>query len=123
VIKLVYTLCRRADLTPEEFQRYWREQHAPLVVRHAETLRIRRYLQVHAVDSELDEAVARPRGSEPRHFDGVAELWWDSLEDLLAPFSTPAGQLAGRELLEDERRFIDLERSPLRFGVEHPVIG
>jgi hypothetical protein len=37
----------------------------------------------------------------------------DSLEDLAAAGATEAGATAGRELLADERRFIDLARSPL----------
>ena len=122
MIKLVFTLRRREDMTREEFQAYWREQHAPLVKRHAAALRIRRYVQVHARETDLDEAVAGARGSEPRVYDGVAELWWDSLDELVAAFSSDAGQAAGRELLEDEQRFIDLPRSPLWLGEENVVI-
>jgi uncharacterized protein (TIGR02118 family) len=122
MIKLVFTLRRREDMTREEFQRYWREQHAPLVERHADALRIRRYVQVHARDTDLDEAVSGSRGSEPRFYDGVAELWWDSLEELVAAYSTEAGQAAGQALLEDEQRFIDLPRSPLWLGEENVVI-
>ncbi len=122
MIKLVFTLRRREGMTREEFQRYWREQHAPLVRRHADVLRIRRYVQTHARDTDADEALAGARGSEPRFYDGVAELWWDSVEDLLAAASSEAGQAAGQALLEDELRFIDLPRSPLWLGEEHVVI-
>jgi uncharacterized protein (TIGR02118 family) len=122
MIKLVFTLRRREGMTREEFQRYWREQHAPLVTRHADTLRIRRYVQTHAVDTDLDGLLAASRSSEPSFYDGVAELWWDSLEDLVAAYSTDAGQSAGAELLEDEQRFIDLPRSPLWLGEEKVVL-
>ena len=122
MIKLVFTLRRREDMTREEFQRYWREQHAQLVKRQADALQIRRYVQVHARDTDLDEAIAGPRGSEPRFYDGVAELWWDSLEELVAAFSSHAGQAAAQELLEDEQRFVDLPRSPLWLGEENVVI-
>jgi uncharacterized protein (TIGR02118 family) len=123
MIKLVFTLRRSEGMSREEFQRYWRDQHAPLVARHAETLRIRRYVQTHARETPLDEPIASSRGGEPGFYDGVAELWWDSLEDLVAAYSTEAGQTAGAELLEDERRFIDLPRSPLWLGEEHVVVG
>jgi uncharacterized protein (TIGR02118 family) len=122
MIKLVFTLRRRKDMTREEFQRYWREQHGPLVERHADALRIRRYVQVHARHTDLDEAIAGPRGSELGIYDGVAELWWDSLEELAAAFSSDAGKAAGQALLEDEQRFIDLPRSPLWLGEENVVI-
>jgi uncharacterized protein (TIGR02118 family) len=123
MIKLVFTLRRREDLSREEFQRYWREEHAQLVKRHAEALRIRRYVQTHARDTDFDEALAGPRGSEPRAYDGVAELWWDSLEELGAAVSSEEGQAAGQALLEDEQRFIDLPRSPIWLGEEHVVVG
>jgi hypothetical protein len=35
MIKMVFCLKRRPDLTREQFQRYWREEHEPLVKRHA----------------------------------------------------------------------------------------
>jgi uncharacterized protein (TIGR02118 family) len=122
MIKLVYTMRHRDGTTREEFQRYSREHHALLVKRHAETLQIRRYVQVHARATGMDEAVAAARGSEPRVYDGVAELWWDSVDQLVAAFSSDARVAAGNELVEDERRFTNLPRSPLWFGEEYVVI-
>lgn len=123
MLKLVFTLRRREDMTREEFQRYWREEHAPLVAKHAETLRIKRYVQVHSRDTDLDEAVSAQRGTPLRHFDGVAELWWESMDDLMAAYASEEGQAASQELLEDERRFIDLPSSPLWLGEENVVVG
>jgi uncharacterized protein (TIGR02118 family) len=122
VVKLVFSLRRRPEMTREEFQAYWRDQHAPLVARHAETLRIRRYVQTHARSSELAAAQSAARGGEPDLYDGEAEVWWDSLEDVAAAASTPEGQEAALALLEDERRFIDLEHSPMWVGEEHVVV-
>jgi uncharacterized protein (TIGR02118 family) len=123
MIKLVFSLRRRPEMTREEFQAYWRDHHAPLVSRHAETLRIRRYVQTHARSSELAAAQSAARGSEPDVYDGQAELCWDSLDDVVAGVSTSAGQQAALELLEDERRFIDLEHSPLWIGEELAVVN
>ena len=70
--------------------------------RHAEALRLRRYVQTHTRETDLDTVIAQSRGSEPADaYDGVAELWWDSLEDLVAGYSTEAGQAAAAEMLED----------------------
>ena len=121
MIKIVFCLRRRADLSRDEFQAYWLTQHAPLVQSHAAALGIRRYVQVHSVDDAISIAVAGPRQS-PEPFDGVAELWLDSLEALAAAGSSEAGRAASKELLEDERRFIDLERSPLFLADEHVII-
>jgi len=123
MIKLVFMLRRREGMTREEFQRYWREEHAELVKRHSEVLGIRRYVQTHARETDLDDALARSRGSEPPHYDGVAELWWDSIDDLVQAATTEQGQSAQQALLEDERRFIDLANSPIWLGEEIAVIG
>ena len=121
MIKLTFCLHRRPGLSREEFQRYWSENHAPLVKKHAEALRIHRYLQKHTLDDDLNAALRAGRGG-PEEYDGVAELWWRTREDMVAATSTPEGQAAGRELLEDEGRFIDLSRSPLWLGEEKPII-
>ena len=63
------------------------------------------------------------RGGRIDAYDGVAELWWDSAEDLLEAISSAEGQAAGRALLEDERTFIDLPNSPLFFTNEHVIIA
>ncbi len=123
MIKMIFCLKRLPQLSRDEFQRYWRERHAPLVKRHAANLGVRRYVQSHTVSRPRLAMVSEVRGSAGRDFDGVAELWWDSLESLLAAVSTEAGQVAGRELLEDEARFIDLPNSPIFFADELEVVG
>jgi len=122
MVKLVFCLRRRAELSRAEFQRYWRETHSPLVRRHGEVLRIRRYVQVHTLDDPINDALRAGRTSaEP--FDGVAELWWDSVADLTAATASEEGRAASLLLFEDERRFIDHARSSLFVAEEHPVIG
>ena len=88
---------------------------------HSEVLRIRRYVQMHSTTTPLNEGIQQTRGG-PAMYDGVAELWWDSLEDITAD-PTPERQAAGLALLEDERKFIDLSRSPLFFGEEKIIVG
>ena len=41
----------------------------------------------------------------------------------MAANSSEAAAAAGRELLEDEQKFIDLANSPLWFGDEHVIVG
>jgi uncharacterized protein (TIGR02118 family) len=121
MVKLVFCARRLPALSRAEFQRYWRETHGPLVRRHAAVLRIRRYHQLHTVEHPMQDALRASRGG-PEAYDGVAELWWDSVDDLAAAQSDPAGRDAARELLEDERRFIDLASSPLFVTDEHVVV-
>jgi uncharacterized protein (TIGR02118 family) len=121
MIKLTFCLHRLPSLSRAAFQDYWRGTHAPLVVSVQQPLRIRRYVQLHSMPEEMEGDLRRVRGGPPG-YDGVAELWWDSLDDLSATATDPDAIAAGRLLLEDERRFIDLPRSPLFWGVEHVIV-
>ena len=122
MIKLTFCLYRLPHLTRAQFQTYWRETHGPLVASVQEVLRIRRYVQTHSMPEEMETEVRRVRGGPPG-YDGVAELWWDAMDDLAITSSDPAAIEAARMLLDDERTFIDLPRSPLFWGHEHFVIG
>lgn len=121
MIKLTFCLRRRPELSREQFQKYWFEKHAPLVSKHREILRIRRYVQFHSLAPNINDGIRATRNA-PEMYDGVAELWWDSLEDIFAN-PTPEREAAGLELLEDERKFIDLPNSPLFFGEEKVIFG
>jgi len=121
MVKLIFCCRRLEHLSRAEFQRYWRGTHGPLVARYASVLRIRRYVQTHTLDDPANAMLAASRGA-PEEFDGIAELWWDSVEDLAAAPGTPEGRAAAQALLEDERRFIDHARSPLWLAEEHPIV-
>jgi hypothetical protein len=56
-------------------------------------------------------------------YDGVAELWWENDDVLMAALDTPEGEQAGAELLVDEAKFIDLPRSPLWLNCEYPQVN
>lgn len=122
MVKLVFCLRRRADLPVEEFHRYWRQEHGPLVARHAAALGIRRYVQLHTLDHPLNAALAASREVTGEPYDGLAELWWDSVDALAAGASTDVGRRAGLQLLEDERRFIDHSRSRIFIGEEQVIV-
>jgi hypothetical protein len=79
-------------------------------------------VQLHSLPDAQNAGVRAARDA-PEAYDGVAELWFDSLDALLENGRRPEAQAAGALLLEDERRFIDLARSPLWFGEERVVVG
>jgi len=120
MIKLVYCIRKRADLSLEEFHRYWLKDHAPRVRGHAQVLGASRYVQSHTLDSPLNEAFRQSRGAQPPH-DGITELWWPDLESLQEAMQSAGGLAAARDLLEDERGFIDLEASTLFLTEEHEI--
>ena len=121
MIKLSFCLVRLPHFSREDFQAYWRGTHAPLVASVAADLLIRRYVQTHSLPTEVQQGLRASRGA-PQEFDGVAELWFDSLEALAANGARPQAQAAAALLLEDERRFIDLPKSPLWFSQEHVIV-
>ena len=120
MVKLVYILHRRPDLSPEQFHRYWLEDHAPKVRAVAEQIGARRYIQSHTLDTPLNDAFIESRGLSPG-CDGITEVWWESLEDLQAAAATPEGAQAFKMLLEDEQQFIDLARSTIFMTEEHEI--
>lgn len=122
MIKLTFCLRRLPHLSREEFQRYWREQHAPLVAAKAKTLGIVRYEQVHAGFDATSEAIRASRNA-PEPYDGIAEIWFESEEAMQTAGRNPGVSEAARELLEDERKFIDLENSPLWYNRVHTIVG
>ena len=122
MIKMTYCLRRLPHLSRKQFQDYWLSSHGALVRSHAQALNIRRYVQVHTAEHPVNDAMQKSRGAtEP--FDGIAEIWFDSVEAMTAPGATPQGKAAMRALREDETRFIDQARSPVGFGEEHTVVG
>jgi uncharacterized protein (TIGR02118 family) len=122
MIKLTFVIRRKPDLDVAEFHRYWREEHAQLVATHAKTLRLRRYVQSHRIETPVDTALAASREITTEPYDGVAELWWDSIEDVVAVMSDEAGLAASAALLEDEARFIDLPACAIWFNEEQEFL-
>lgn len=123
MIKITYALRRRAGLSSAEFHRYWRTEHAALVRQHAETIGLRRYVQSHTIATPIDEPLRAARGSvEAEPFDGIAELYFDSVDALVASLSDTEVQAASVALVEDEHRFIDVARSPIWISEEHVVL-
>jgi uncharacterized protein (TIGR02118 family) len=120
MLKFVYCVRRRPELSPEAFRKYWLENHGPLVRKFAEALRAKKYVQSHTLDTPFNALAQQPRGCGPA-YDGITEVWWNSAEDLAAALSTPEGQQANQILAEDEARFCDLPRSTVFFTEEHTI--
>lgn len=122
-VKLIFVARRRPELTAEEFQDYWVNKHAPLVKELQATVRIRSYIQSYTLDTQLNADFCEARGipfeAPP---DGVAEAWWDSLEDVQAGFSGPAGEEAARRLIEDEGKFCDFTTSRAFWTAQRQII-
>ena len=120
MIKLVYCVRRKAEISEAEFFRYWLEEHGPLVKSVAHELRALRYVQSHSTAAKVNEGLSQGRGlGEP--FDGITEVWWESVDDLVAGSASDQGRDAARRLQEDESHFINFSDSRLFLTEEHEI--
>jgi uncharacterized protein (TIGR02118 family) len=94
VIKLIILLPRRADLSPEEFERHARDIHYPLV---KELPGLRRLV--------VSRVLPDPNGPPPV-YDAVAEDWFDDAGALAAAMASPEGQA----VLADAPNLLDMEK-------------
>jgi uncharacterized protein (TIGR02118 family) len=122
MIKFVYCVRRNPRISPKEFRIYWIENHGPLVQKYAHVLRAKRYVQSHTVDTPINSIAQQTRAAKPP-YDGITEVWWDSLADLQAAISTPEGMEANRILVEDEARFCDLPNCSVFLTEEVAIFG
>ena len=120
MIKLVYCLKKRDDVDRDSFYRYWLEEHGPLVKSVAEAISASRYVQSHTILPEVNETMMASRGLQAP-YDGVTEVWWETMSALQHGMSSPEGVAAQTQLIEDEARFIDLERSTAFITEEHEI--
>ena len=120
MFKIVFCCRRRADLSAEEFQRYWLEEHGPLVSSLRDALpAMTRYVQSHTLaGSDTDRLRASRDTDEP--FDGIAEIWMDTT---VKAEDAAAARAAMARLVEDEMRFLDLPRSVIFATEEHVIFG
>ncbi|MEZ4333212.1 MAG: EthD domain-containing protein [Myxococcota bacterium] len=124
MIKLVFCCRRKPGMTREQFQARWLEVHGPLVRRlRAELPMMKRYVQSHtlagAVGDAVQDGLRASRGvKEP--YDGITEVWFDSLE-AMGGGRGEAARAAAQRLLEDEAEFIDFAGSAVFVTEEHEI--
>ena len=120
MIKFVMCITRHPDMSREEFMDYWMNKHGPFFMQNAAAMRAKKYVQSQTIDTPLNEGLRSSRGMQPE-YDGVAEVWFESEEDLMAGMSSPEGQKLGAALLEDEGKFIDHSKSSAFIVKEHEL--
>ena len=73
-------------------------------------MRSKKYVQSHTIDSPLNDGMKQSRGMLPE-YDGVAEVWFESEEDLSEAMGSAEMQELSAALLEDEGKFVDHSKS------------
>ena len=120
MIKFVMCITRHPDMSREEFKDYWMNNHGPFFMKNAAAMRAQKYVQSVTLDTPLNEGLRSSRGMLPE-YDGVAEVWFESEEELIEGMNSPEGQKLGAALLEDEANFIDHTRSCAFIVAEHEL--
>jgi hypothetical protein len=82
---------------------------------------MRRYLQVHRYEDDLEQQLRASRGTRVAPYTGHAEAWLDRA-DLAAIASTPEGRRSMEIAVEDEAKFIDFARSAMWIAKERVFI-
>ena len=99
MVKMVVLLVRKESFSYEEFREYWEEEHVPLV---EELPGVQRYVTSHPTDPEKSA------------YDGVAEVYFEEMDDLGAAFDSEAGEA----LQNDAAEFADQEAGDTLFMEE-----
>jgi uncharacterized protein (TIGR02118 family) len=100
---------RKPGMSVEDFQKHWRENHAPLA---AQFPRLRRYEQCHT------RLAAYADGREPK-WDGISIIWFDDSKALRAAQQSAEFERARA----DDANFVAPDAIPFIITTEHLVVG
>lgn len=114
MLKLSVFLARRDGMTHEEFIEYWTQKHTPLIGSLPPgAVQVHRYVQL------LPTQDAIP-GVATSDYDGVAELWVDSIADAAGWFTSETYETV---IATDEENFLDRSKTRFLYANESVVFG
>jgi uncharacterized protein (TIGR02118 family) len=116
MVKVSVLLKRRPGMSAAEFHRYWKDVHGPLLLGTPELMHhVRRYVQCHSIAESFS---GTPGAASP--FDGIAELWGDSVDDVRRGLAEPRYL---ERIRPDEEKFLDLPNCVFMVTEEFPLKG
>ena len=86
-VKVIALLKAKPGMTREQLKKRWVDEHCPLTIRM-------KHLKGYRVNIAIQE-FQDIEGELP--YDGTAELWWDSLEEMKEDFASDEGRIAGED--------------------------
>lgn len=112
LLKVSCFLTRRPDLSHDEFHRYWTEVHTPMLAKPMPGApKVHRYVQLHTIPEDVPALRTAP-------YDGVAEIWFDSLDDAAAMFTSDQYNTV---VAMDEENFLDRSKTAFLYTHEKAV--
>lgn len=113
MIKFTILLVRRKGLSHEDYVLYHQNNHAPLFAALPEVKEyVRRYVQSYSFQETMP-------GLPPPIYDGITELWFDTVADIAKVFNSADYMSTIRP---DEEKFLDLHACSFLVSTEKVVI-
>ncbi len=107
MVKLVYCITKKAGHSDERFVHYWKNIHGPIGARIPG---LRRLVQ--------SRRVVVPGDKRSPDYDGMAELWFDDIDALLAARESAEWKAS----TDDEANFIDHSKVAYFVSEEHVIL-
>ena len=108
-LKVVRTVYRRRDLTSGQFKEYWLQNHSRLKGNAIGSPGVRRIVASFAI----------PEGDQDPAFDGMVEIYFDSIENVRAMFTGEVPNIMRR----DEQNFVQMDAPAVRVVTQEYVIA
>lgn len=108
MIKVMNIVKRKPGISREDFYKYWKNVHGPLVAKHIPYLR--KYIQNHFIDVPGYEYEG----------DGIIETWYDDLESYRKSMEYGKTKEA-KPLLEDWAKIADMSPPKVWIVEEHVI--
>ena len=113
MIKTVRFVKKRKDMSREEFKNYWLTKHAQLERMVVEKTPVQKII--------VSFATGEMRGGGEPPFDGMVEIYFDSIEDWKLFYESEIHKSG--IMRKDEENFVDMDDVPVRAMTEEYVIA
>lgn len=114
LLKLYFPIRHLPQFSMEEVQLHWRTMHGPLIRLSDQTGLLKRYIQVHRYEDEMEDVMRSARHTTVEPYDGHAEIWQERDPGKM----TPERKRFYKTAAEDESRFTDFSRSSMWLAKE-----
>lgn len=115
MIRLVYCVSRREDISLEDFRAFWHdERFTDLYREYNRVYRAKALKKTLVLKVPMNAAILGKQGTR-KPYDGIIEILWESAKELLEVHDTDEADALRRRIAEYEQQFIDKTRSTVFF--------
>ena len=118
MVRMIYCIMRREDVSLRNFRTFFNGEHKELVCQAAKHLKSVKFSQCLTLMVERNFLVMVRRGTE-MPYDAVVELWWENAAEFDRIMETDAALKKTEELFTKSGRYIDFSKSRI-FFTEQP---